>query len=176
MAWVRRVAGGMKVVLKGILSPEDAVQAAAAGVDAIVVSNHGGRQLDTVASTLEALVEVRAALGRFARENPAAGVPEVLVDGGVRRGSDVVKAVGLGARAVFVGRPALWGLAQGGAMGVGGVLGLLREEFRVAVTLLGCRGVGELEGRVRMTEEMERAAKRAAGEAEGKCGCGKAKL
>jgi 4-hydroxymandelate oxidase len=100
-----------------------------------VVSNHGGRQLDTVVATTDALAEVAAAVGDRA---------EVYVDGGVRRGTDVVKALALGARAVLVGRPVLWGLAVGGAAGVERVLSGLAGELRLAMALCGVTGVGEL--------------------------------
>ncbi|KAJ3210731.1 Hydroxyacid oxidase 1 [Dinochytrium kinnereticum] len=141
--WLKKTTT-MKVILKGILSGEDAVLAAKWGVDAIVISNHGGRQLDTVPSTLDSLTECHNALSLHSSLNPEAHIPDLMMDGGVRKGTDVVKALALGAKMVFVGRPALWGLAQGGEDGVRGVMGLLREEVRVAMTLLGCRNVGEV--------------------------------
>jgi 4-hydroxymandelate oxidase len=119
----------LPVLVKGILTGEDAVLATEAGVEGIVVSNHGGRQLDGVAASLDALPEVVEAVGDRA---------EVLLDGGVRRGSDVVKALALGARAVLVGRAALYGLAVDGAGGVERVLTLLREEVELALALCGC--------------------------------------
>ena len=119
----------LPILVKGILTAEDAVLATEAGVDGIVVSNHGGRQLDGVAASLDALPEVVEAAGDRA---------EILLDGGVRRGTDVVKALALGARAVLVGRAALYGLAVGGAEGVERVLGLLREEVELALALCGC--------------------------------------
>src|SRR5262249_45514342 len=100
-----------------------------------VVSNHGGRQLDGAIASLEALPEVVAAVGDRA---------EVYVDGGVRRGTDVVMALALGARAVLVGRPAMYGLAFGGPRGVEQVLGILREEIGNALALFGCRSPGEV--------------------------------
>ncbi len=106
-----------------------------AGADAIVVSNHGGRQLDSSPSGLGALPEVVAQV---------AGRVPVLMDGGVRRGTDVLKAMALGASAVLVGRPAVWGLAAGGQEGVEGVLGILRAEFENAMALTGCRSVAEI--------------------------------
>jgi 4-hydroxymandelate oxidase len=114
-------------VLKGILTAEDARLAAEHGVDAIVVSNHGGRQLDRVAAGIDVLEEI------------AAAVPgtELWVDGGVRRGLDIAIALALGARGVLVGRPLLWALAAGGEAGVGRALAILREEFEIALTLLG---------------------------------------
>jgi 4-hydroxymandelate oxidase len=97
------------------------------GAEGIIVSNHGGRQLDGVPATIEALPEVVEAAGRC----------EVYLDGGVRRGTDVLKALALGARGVFVGRPVLWGLAVDGAAGVERVLTLLRDELELAMTLAG---------------------------------------
>jgi isopentenyl diphosphate isomerase/L-lactate dehydrogenase-like FMN-dependent dehydrogenase len=119
----------LPLVLKGIQTAEDAALAVEHGVDGLVVSNHGGRQLDAVAATAELLPEVVDAVGDRA---------EVYVDGGIRRGSDAVKALALGARAVLVGRPALWGLAHGGEAGARRVLELLRDEVEVALALCGC--------------------------------------
>jgi isopentenyl diphosphate isomerase/L-lactate dehydrogenase-like FMN-dependent dehydrogenase len=120
---------GLPVVLKGIQTGEDARLAADHGAAAIVVSNHGGRQLDGVPATIDLLPECVEAVDRR--------IP-VLVDGGIRRGSDVVKALALGARAALAGRPLLWGLAVGGEAGARHVLELLREEIRLALALLGC--------------------------------------
>src|SRR5207237_9696830 len=106
----------LPVVLKGLLTREDATLAAEHGAAAVLVSNHGGRQLDGVAASLDALPEVVEAVG---------GRCEVYMDGGVRRGPDVLKALALGARAVFVGRPALWGLAVAGQAGARAVLQLV---------------------------------------------------
>jgi isopentenyl diphosphate isomerase/L-lactate dehydrogenase-like FMN-dependent dehydrogenase len=119
----------LPLVLKGIQTAEDASLAVEHGVDAIVVSNHGGRQLDAVAPTAELLPEIVEAV---------AGRLEVYVDGGIRRGSDAVKALALGARAVLVGRPPLWGLACDGEAGARRVLELLREEVELALALCGC--------------------------------------
>jgi (S)-mandelate dehydrogenase len=124
-----------KLVLKGILCVEDARRAAEMGADGIVLSNHGGRQLDSCVSGVELLPAVSAELG---------GKLCVLVDGGFRRGSDVVKAMALGAHGVMIGRPALYGLAAGGQPGVSHALGLLRTEMERTLTLLGCRSLGEL--------------------------------
>jgi isopentenyl diphosphate isomerase/L-lactate dehydrogenase-like FMN-dependent dehydrogenase len=115
-------------VVKGILTGEDATLAVEHGADALVVSNHGGRQLDGAVATMDALPEVVAAVDRRC---------EVYVDGGVRRGTDVLKALALGARAVLLGRPVLWGLAAGGQEGVGEVLALLRAEIELAMMLAG---------------------------------------
>lgn len=134
IAWVRQVSG-LPVVVKGIVRGDDAVRAIDHGASGIAVSNHGGRQLDTAVPAIEALSEVVDAV---------AGRAEVYVDGGVRRGTDVVKALALGARAVLIGRPVLWGLAVGGESGVREVLDLLRAEVDVAMALCGARNVGEI--------------------------------
>ncbi|HZC04268.1 MAG TPA: alpha-hydroxy acid oxidase [Ktedonobacterales bacterium] len=118
----------LPIVLKGILTAEDAALAVAHGVAGIVVSNHGGRQLDGATPGIEALPEV---------VETVAGRCEVYMDGGVRRGTDVLKALALGARAVLVGRPALWALAVGGAAGVECALGLLHDEVKLAMALAG---------------------------------------
>jgi isopentenyl diphosphate isomerase/L-lactate dehydrogenase-like FMN-dependent dehydrogenase len=125
----------LPVVVKGILTAEDASLACEHGAAAVVVSNHGGRQLDGVSATLDVLEEVVGAVD---------GRAEVLVDGGVRRGTDVLKALALGARAVLVGRPLVWGLAVGGEDGVADVLGLLRDEFELGLALLGCASPAEV--------------------------------
>ena len=118
----------LPVVLKGILSPEDARLAVQHGAAAVIVSNHGGRNLDTVPATIEALPGVvEAVQGRI----------PVLMDGGVRRGTDVLKALALGAKAVLIGRPYVWGLAVGGAAGVAEVVRILRDEFLAAMALCG---------------------------------------
>ena len=120
---------GLPVLVKGVLTHEDALLACEHGAAGVVVSNHGGRQLDGVAATLDTLPEVVEAVG---------GRGEVLVDGGIRRGTDVVKALALGARAVLAGRAVVWGLAVGGEEGARRVLELLREEIALALALLGC--------------------------------------
>jgi isopentenyl diphosphate isomerase/L-lactate dehydrogenase-like FMN-dependent dehydrogenase len=125
----------LPLVLKGIQTAEDAALACEHGVDAVVVSNHGGRQLDAVAPTAELLPEVVEA---------AAGRVEVYVDGGIRRGSDVVKALALGARAALAGRAPLWGLACEGEAGALRVLELLREETELALALCGCTSPAEV--------------------------------
>ena len=123
------------VLVKGLVTAEDAVLACEHGAAGVVVSNHGGRQLDGAIASLEALPEVVDAVGDRA---------EVYLDGGVRRGTDVVMALALGARAVLVGRPALYGLAFGGSRGVEQVLEILREETENALALLGCRSPAEV--------------------------------
>lgn len=125
----------LPLVLKGILHPEDARLAVEHGVDAIVVSNHGGRQLDTVSATLDTLPAISAAV---------AGRIPVFLDGGVRRGSDVVLALALGAAAVGVGRPVLWGLTVGGDKGVTDVLDTLRSEFEHTLTMCGVADLSDL--------------------------------
>ncbi len=118
----------LPVIVKGVLTPDDARLAAEHGVAGVVVSNHGGRQLDTVPAGAEALPAIADAVGDRI---------DVLVDGGIRRGTDVLKALALGARAVLVGRPLIWGLAVGGEAGARAVLDLLRAEFDVALALAG---------------------------------------
>jgi 4-hydroxymandelate oxidase len=126
----------LPVVLKGVLRPEDARLAAEHGARAVVVSNHGGRQLDTVLSGADALAPIVDVVGDQL---------DVLVDGGVRRGIDVLKAIALGARAVMVGRPLIWGLAVGGADGAREVLEILLAEFDNALALAGARSPAELD-------------------------------
>ena len=116
------------MLLKGILSPEDAVLAVQHGASGLIVSNHGARNLDTLPATIDALPGVVEAV---------AGRLPVLMDGGIRRGTDVVKALALGAKAVLIGRPYLWGLSVGGAGGVQNVLQILRSELQSAMALCG---------------------------------------
>ncbi|HEX2079067.1 MAG TPA: alpha-hydroxy acid oxidase [Longimicrobium sp.] len=125
--WLRGTAR-VPLLLKGILTGEDAERAVQSGVAGVIVSNHGGRNLDTVPAAIEALPEVAAAV---------AGRVPLLVDGGIRRGTDVVKALALGARAVLIGRPYLYGLAAGGAAGVARVVEILRQELEMAMALCG---------------------------------------
>ena len=132
--WLRSLTK-MRLVIKGILTAGDAALALEHGAEAIVVSNHGGRQLDGVPSGIEALTEVVEAV---------AGRAEVLVDGGVRRGTDVLKALALGARAVLIGRPYIWGLAVAGEEGVKRVLSILRFELELAMALAGCPAVADI--------------------------------
>ena len=126
--WVRSLTS-LPLLLKGILTAEDALLALEHGVSGIVVSNHGGRQLDSAVTSIEALPEIVEAVD---------GRCEIYMDGGIRRGTDVLKALALGARAVLVGRPALWGLAVNGAQGVQHVLELLRNELELSMQLSGC--------------------------------------
>lgn len=125
--WLRSLTS-LPIILKGILTAEDAALAVKHRVDGIIVSNHGGRQLDSVPATIEALPEVVEAVD---------GQCEIYLDGGIRRGTDVLKALALGARAVLVGRPILWGLAANGAEGVCHVLEILRTELELAMRLAG---------------------------------------
>jgi isopentenyl diphosphate isomerase/L-lactate dehydrogenase-like FMN-dependent dehydrogenase len=125
----------LPVLVKGVQTGEDAALAAEHGAAGVIVSNHGGRQLDGVAAAIDLLPEVVEEVG---------GRLEVLVDGGVRRGTDVLVALALGARAVLVGRPALWGLAAGGEAGARRVLELLRAELERDLTLLGCLAPGDV--------------------------------
>ncbi|CAN5746961.1 alpha-hydroxy acid oxidase [soil metagenome] len=133
--WLREVSG-LPVLVKGIATPEDALLAAEHGAAGVIVSNHGGRQLDTAEPTILALPGVVDAVGER--------LP-VLVDGGIRRGTDVLKALALGARAVLIGRPYLWGLALDGQAGVERVLGLLRRELELAMALVGRPTLRELD-------------------------------
>ncbi len=128
VAWLRSITT-LPVIVKGVLRADDAVRAVEAGAAGIVVSNHGGRQLDAAPATIDVLARVVDAV---------AGRADVLLDGGVRRGSDVIKAIALGAKAVLVGRPILWGLAAGGRAGVAHALDLLRRELDLAMALCGC--------------------------------------
>ena len=125
----------LPVVIKGVVHPDDAVAAAEHGAAGVVVSNHGGRQVDTAPATFEVLPRIVDAVD---------GKIEVLMDGGIRRGSDIVKAVACGARAVGIGRAALWGLAVDGQAGVEHVIHILRDEFQKVMTLCGCRTVDEI--------------------------------
>src|SRR6059036_1757990 len=136
LRWIREAWKG-PVVVKGVHTGEDARRAIDHGADAIVVSNHGGRQLDGVAPTLRVLPEVVAAVD---------GQVEVLVDGGIRRGSDIVKALCLGARAVLLGRAYAYGLAAAGGPGVARAIEILRTDLVRTLKLLGCASVAELDG------------------------------
>ncbi|HUI03196.1 MAG TPA: alpha-hydroxy acid oxidase, partial [Acidimicrobiales bacterium] len=134
-AWLRAQWDG-PIAAKGVLTGEDARRALDAGADAVIVSNHGGRQLDSVAPSVNALVEVVAAVGDRT---------EVLVDGGIRRGADVVKALALGARAAMVGRAWAYGLAAAGRSGIDRVLGLLRQDIDRTMRLIGAGTIPEID-------------------------------
>jgi len=128
------------LLLKGVLHPDEATQAARLGVDGIVVSNHGGRQLDGAVGSIDALPQIVQAL------HAADSAMTVLLDGGVRRGADVVKTLAAGARAVLVGRPQLWGLAVAGEAGVAHVLEIYRREIDRTMGLVGARTLAEIDG------------------------------
>jgi 4-hydroxymandelate oxidase len=132
--WLRETTS-LPILLKGVLHPADAELAVEHGVDGLIVSNHGGRQLDATPASLDRLAPIAEAVG---------GRVPLLLDGGVRRGTDVAKAMALGARAVAIGRPVLWGLAVAGEAGVRRVLQLLRVELTNALTLLGVGAPAEL--------------------------------
>ncbi|CAH1238109.1 HAO1 [Branchiostoma lanceolatum] len=126
----------LPVVLKGVLSAEDARMAVERGVNGILVSNHGGREQDGVPATIDVLPDIVRAVG---------GKAEVYLDGGVRTGTDVLKALALGARCVFIGRPALWGLAHNGAEGVQQVLQILTDELSLAMARTGCAKISDIQ-------------------------------
>ena len=138
LAWLRELTD-LPMLVKGVLTAEDAQRAVAAGVDAIIVSNHGGRQVDGAVAALDALVDVRAGVGDDAT---------VLMDGGIRHGADVVKAMALGADAVLVGRPYAYGLAVGGQQGVEAVLQQLWADTDITMALAGLSSVRELDSSV----------------------------
>jgi L-lactate dehydrogenase (cytochrome) len=134
IAWLRSVWGG-KLLIKGVMEADDALAAIDAGADGVVVSNHGGRQLDSVASSISKLPEVVAAIGDRA---------EVYMDSGVRSGLDVVKAVALGANGVLIGRPWVWAVAGGKEAGLTDLLNTFQKEIAVALTLLGVNSISDL--------------------------------
>ena len=134
LVWLRQLTE-LPLLIKGVMRADDAARGVEAGVDGIIVSNHGGRQLDSAAPTIRALPSVIDAVSDRC---------EVLIDGGVRRGTDVVKALALGARAVLIGRPILWGLAADQDTGLSDLLELLRREIELAMALSGSRNVGEI--------------------------------
>jgi 4-hydroxymandelate oxidase len=135
LAWLRGQTK-LPILLKGIVRADDAKLAVEHGAAGVIVSNHGGRQLDTAPATIEALPSVVDAIG---------GKIPVLIDGGVRRGTDVVKALALGAQAALIGRPVLWGLAANGEEGAYRVLELLKAEFDLAMALCGARTIREID-------------------------------
>jgi L-lactate dehydrogenase (cytochrome)/(S)-mandelate dehydrogenase len=136
IAWIRDQWKGPFYV-KGLLDPEDAKYAVdVIGAEGVIVSNHGGRQLDDVTATIDALPHIVSALG---------GRGEVYLDGGIRRGTDIIKALCLGARGVFVGRAVLYGAAVSGQAGVAGVLKILRDEVHRGMVLMGCNSVADLD-------------------------------
>ena len=138
LEWIKSAAG-LPVVAKGIMTGEDVELCVEVGADAVIVSNHGGRHLDNTLATVEVLSEAVAA---------ARGKIEVFLDGGVRRGADVVKAIALGARAVFIGRPLFWGLAVGGEKGVIRVLNILRDEIEITMAKCGRPTIASIDSTV----------------------------
>jgi L-lactate dehydrogenase (cytochrome) len=134
LRWIRKAWAG-PIVVKGVLTGEDARRAVDEGAAGVIVSNHGGRQLDGVSASLRALPEIVCAVGDRA---------EILMDGGIRRGSDIAKAICLGARAVLVGRAYAWGLAAAGEAGVARAIAILRADLERTLALLGCESIGEL--------------------------------
>jgi 4-hydroxymandelate oxidase len=135
VAWLASLTP-MPLVLKGIVRGDDAKTGVEAGAAAIVVSNHGGRQLDGASATIDVLPEVVEAVE---------GRVDVLLDGGIRRGGDIMKALGLGAKAVLVGRPYLWGLAVDGEAGVRRVMELLRDDLALTMALCGCPSMADID-------------------------------
>lgn len=150
LEWLRSVAG-VPVLVKGVLSAEDGRLAVSCGADGVIVSNHGGRNLDRVPATIDALPRVVDAV---------AGRIPVMLDSGIRRGTDVLMALALGAKAVFIGRPYVYGLAAGGARGVERVISILRDELERAMALTGRRSIAEIDATV-----LRRAADTGAGKA-----------
>jgi isopentenyl diphosphate isomerase/L-lactate dehydrogenase-like FMN-dependent dehydrogenase len=138
LEWIKS-ATDLPVVAKGIMTGEDVELCAQAGADAVIVSNHGGRHLDNTLATIEVLSEAVAA---------AKGKMEIFLDGGIRRGADVVKAIALGAKAVFIGRPLFWGLAVGGERGVVRVLEILREEIEITMAKCGRPTIADIDATV----------------------------
>ena len=134
LEWLRGVTD-LPILLKGLCRPDDASRAVDSGVAGVIVSNHGGRQLDTSPATFDVLPAICEAVDKRA---------EVWVDGGIRRGTDVVKALAAGATATLIGRPILWGLAARGEAGVAHIWSILQAEFDIAMALCGCKGVDEI--------------------------------
>ena len=134
ISWIKEKSG-LPVIVKGILRPDDAAQAIRSGADGIMISNHGGRQLDTAVPTLKQIQPIRNEVG-----------PETLliIDGGIRRGTDILKCIALGANAVQIGRPLLWGLHHDGQKGVELVLDILKKEFIESMILTGCANIKEI--------------------------------
>jgi L-lactate dehydrogenase (cytochrome) len=136
--WIKEQWGG-KLILKGILDAEDAEKAVASGADALIVSNHGGRQLDGAVSSISALPGIVDSVGDRI---------EVLMDGGIRSGQDVLKAVALGAKGVFIGRSFLYGLGAGGEAGVTACLDIIRKELDITMAFCGLRDIKDVDSRI----------------------------
>jgi isopentenyl diphosphate isomerase/L-lactate dehydrogenase-like FMN-dependent dehydrogenase len=139
LEWIRSITR-FPLILKGILHPDDAREAVRHGVQGIVVSNHDGRQLDTSQSTIEALPDIIRAV----RSEEKSCQMDAYVDGGIRRGTDILKALALGTKVVLAGRPILWGLAVDGEKGVNNVLQILKDEFQTAMVLSGCKTIEDI--------------------------------
>jgi isopentenyl diphosphate isomerase/L-lactate dehydrogenase-like FMN-dependent dehydrogenase len=135
VVWIRENFDG-PVIVKGVLTADDCRKALDLGCNGVIISNHGGRQLEGAPATIDVLPEIAAAVG---------AQMEVMLDGGVRRGGDVIKALALGAKAVLIGRPYVWGLAIGGEDGVTHMLEMLRAEVKRSLQLMGCSSVHELD-------------------------------
>ena len=140
LEWLRSLTE-LPIFIKGVIRPDDAVACIRAGAAGVIVSNHGGRQLDSAPATISALPAVATALAKECSQDAYT----LLVDGGIRRGSDIFKALALGADAVLLGRPQLWGLAVDGQKGIEGVWHILRDEFDRTMALCGCRDLGEID-------------------------------
>nr|AAO45191.1 RH48327p [Drosophila melanogaster] len=134
IAWLKGITH-LPIVVKGVLTAEDAVLAQEFGCAGLIVSNHGARQIDTVPASIEALPEIVKAVG----DNLV-----VMLDGGIMQGNDIFKALALGAKTVFVGRPAVWGLAYNGQKGVEEMLSVLRKDFETTMALIGCQNLGDI--------------------------------
>ena len=134
IGWIKEISE-LPVLVKGILRPDDAQKAISSGADGIIISNHGGRQLDTAVPTLKQIEPIRNQVGKDAT---------LIVDGGIRRGTDILKCIALGADAVQVGRPLLWGLNHDGQKGVELVLDLLNKELIETMILTGCKNISEI--------------------------------
>jgi L-lactate dehydrogenase (cytochrome) len=149
--WIKKIWPG-KLILKGILDADDAKTAVKLGADAIVVSNHGGRQLDGAASSISMLPKIAEAVGSDT---------EVLFDGGIRTGADIMRALALGARACLIGRAYIYGLGAAGEAGVAKAIDILKKELDVAMALTGTNRIAEIDGRVLVGGEVKKKAARA---------------
>ena len=141
--WIRKITK-LPIIIKGILNEEDAINAAKLKVNGIIISNHGGRQLDTSPSTIEALGSISSILEEFYLKNPLEKKMEIYIDGGFSRGSDILKALALGANAVFLGRPVIWGLAADGERGIDKTIDILKNELTIAMKLTGANKINEI--------------------------------
>ncbi|CAF0974386.1 unnamed protein product [Adineta steineri] len=134
--WIRSITS-LPLILKGIMHPDDAITAIKHGIQGIIISNHGGRQLDSSLSTIDALSDIIKTIGHNQQI-------DIYVDGGVRRGTDILKAIALGAKAVLIGRPVIWGLAVDGEQGVRNILEILKKELNLAMMLCGCQTIADI--------------------------------